>query len=69
MANALAAGAVSEIAQRREIRDALQWLTREKQWITDIQLQLCRVPSPTFLEQKRAEWMAEQFRERLAPAG
>jgi tripeptide aminopeptidase len=63
MANALAAGTVSEIAQRREIRDALQWLTREKQWITDIQLQLCRVPAPTFLEQKRAEWMAEQFRE------
>ena len=74
MANAVAATAVSEIAQRREIRDALQWLTREKQWITDIQLQLCRVPSPTFLEQKRAEWMAEQFREygwraQLDPAG
>jgi acetylornithine deacetylase/succinyl-diaminopimelate desuccinylase-like protein len=74
MANALAAGAVSEIAQRREIRDALQWLTREKHWITDIQLQLCRVPAPTFLEQKRAEWMAEQFREygwraHLDPAG
>ncbi len=74
MANAAAAAAISEIAQRRDVRDALQWLTREKNWITDIQLQLCRVPSPTFLEQKRAEWMADQFREygwraHLDPAG
>ncbi len=63
MANAQAAGVVSEIARRREIRDALQWLTREKHWITDVQLQLCRVPSPTFLEQKRAEWIAQQLRD------
>lgn len=55
--------AVSEVAQIREISEALQWLTREKQWITEIQLQLCRVPAPTFLEQKRAEWMMDQFHE------
>jgi acetylornithine deacetylase/succinyl-diaminopimelate desuccinylase-like protein len=56
------AGAVSEICQSREIREALQWLTREKQWIADTHLQLCRIPSQTFLEQKRAEWMLQQFR-------
>ena len=57
-----AGNAVSEVSRSREVRDALAWLTREKQWITDIHLQLCRIAAPTFLEQKRAEWMAEQFR-------
>jgi tripeptide aminopeptidase len=57
-----AAAAISQICQVREIRDALQWLTREKSWIADIHLQICRIPSQTFLEQRRAEWMAQQFR-------
>jgi acetylornithine deacetylase/succinyl-diaminopimelate desuccinylase-like protein len=55
--------AVSELAQSRQIREALQFLTREKQWITDTQLQLCRIPAPTFLEHERAAWMLSQFRE------
>ena len=54
--------AVGEMAERPGIREALQWFTREKQWVNDIHLQLCRVPAPTFLEQQRAEWMAGQFR-------
>lgn len=54
--------AVSELAATPAIRDCLQWLQREKQWINDRHLQLCRVAAPTFFEQKRAEWMLEQFR-------
>ena len=54
--------AVGDLAERPGIREALQWFTREKQWVNDIHLQLCRVPAPTFLEQQRAEWMAAQFR-------
>jgi len=54
---------VSEIAQSRGVRECLQWLTREKQWINERHLELCRIPAPTFLEEKRAAWMAEQFRE------
>ncbi len=54
--------AVGELADRPGIREALQWFTREKQWVNEIQLQLCRVPAPTFLEQQRAEWLATQFR-------
>jgi tripeptide aminopeptidase len=57
-----AAVAVGEMAERPGIREALQFFTREKQWVNDIHLQLCRVPAPTFLEQQRAEWMAAQFR-------
>jgi tripeptide aminopeptidase len=57
-----AATAVGEVAERPGIREALQWFTREKQWVNEIHLQLCRVPAPTFLEQQRAEWMAGQLR-------
>jgi tripeptide aminopeptidase len=57
-----AAVAVGELADRPGIREALQWFTREKQWVNEIHLQLCRVPAPTFLEQQRAEWVAAQFR-------
>jgi len=53
---------VGETADLRGIRESLQWFTREKQWINDIHLQLCRVPAPTFLEQQRAEWIVAQFR-------
>ena len=50
------------MATRAGVREVLQWFTREKQWVNEIHLQLCRVPAPTFLEQQRAEWIAEQFR-------
>lgn len=53
---------VGEAADLRGVRECLQWFTREKQWINEIHLQLCRVPAPTFLEQERAEWMVAQFR-------
>ncbi len=35
---------------------------RQKQWINEQHLQLCRIPAPTFFEQRRAEWMLAQFR-------
>lgn len=54
--------AAGELAGRPGVREALQWFTREKQWVNEIHLQLCRIPAPTFLEQQRAEWMATQFR-------
>ena len=54
--------AVGEISERPGIREALQWFTREKQWVNEIHLQLCRIPAPTFLEQQRAEWFAQQVR-------
>src|SRR5580658_3578120 len=57
-----AAAAAGELAERPGIREALQWFTREKQWVNEIHLQLCRIPAPTFLEQQRAEWLASQFR-------
>ena len=59
---ALTGAAAGEIAGMPAVRECLQWFTREKQWINEIHLQLCRVPAPTFLEHQRAEWMVGQFR-------
>jgi len=53
---------VAEAAEARGVRECLQWFTREKQWISERHLELCRIPAPTFLEQARGEWMAAQFR-------
>jgi tripeptide aminopeptidase len=50
------------MANAAAIRQALQCFARDKQRITEQQLQLCRVPAPTFFEQKRAEWMLGQFK-------
>ncbi len=61
-ANALTAVNLGELAEHRGVRECLQWFTREKQWINEIHLQLCRIPAPTFLEQERASWFADQFR-------
>ncbi|HET9319602.1 MAG TPA: M20/M25/M40 family metallo-hydrolase [Bryobacteraceae bacterium] len=57
-----APASVAGIAQLRGVRECLQWFTKEKQWINEIHIELCRIPAPTFLEQQRAEWMAAQFR-------
>ncbi len=53
---------VSELAGERFVRECTQWFTREKQWINERHLELCRIPAPTFLEEQRAEWMTAQFR-------
>ncbi|MGH9657527.1 MAG: M20/M25/M40 family metallo-hydrolase [Bryobacteraceae bacterium] len=52
---------VHDLAEERGLRDALQFLTREKQWINERHLELCRIAAPTFLEAGRAKWMAAQF--------
>ena len=53
---------IGVLAESRGIRECLAFFTREKIWIHEQHVALCRIPAPTFLEQKRAEWMAEQFR-------
>jgi acetylornithine deacetylase/succinyl-diaminopimelate desuccinylase-like protein len=53
---------LSELADHPGVRECLQFFTREKQWINEVHVQLCRVPAPTFLEQERAAWFLEQLR-------
>jgi acetylornithine deacetylase/succinyl-diaminopimelate desuccinylase-like protein len=44
-------------------REALRFMSRERKWIDDRHLDICRIPAPTFFEQKRAEWLLGQLRE------
>jgi tripeptide aminopeptidase len=53
---------IAELAQAPGVRECLQWVVREKQWINEQHLQVCRIAAPTFLEGKRAEWIIAQFK-------
>ncbi len=53
---------IGALAESRGVRECLAFFTREKLWIHEQHVALCRIPAPTFLEGKRAEWMADQFR-------
>jgi tripeptide aminopeptidase len=43
------------------VRACLEWFRRERMWVDEHHLKLCRVPAPTFFEQERADWMISQF--------
>jgi acetylornithine deacetylase/succinyl-diaminopimelate desuccinylase-like protein len=58
----LTTSSIRQLADAPGIRECLAFFARERLWIQEQHLALCRVPAPTFLEQKRAEWIAEQFR-------
>lgn len=58
-----ATASIAELARAPEVRACLDWFRRERAWINEQHLKLCRIPAPTFLEQKRAAWMVERFRE------
>jgi tripeptide aminopeptidase len=56
------AGRVTALASTPAVRAAIDWFRRERGWINEQHLKLCRVAAPTFFEEKRAAWMAERFR-------
>ena len=56
------AQSVAGLAETQAGRAGFEWFRRERSWINDQHLKLCRIPAPTFFEEKRAEWMVEQFR-------
>ena len=59
--SALAAPNLKSLAGSAELREPLLSFARERTWINEQHLKVCRIPAPTFLEQKRAEWMCGQF--------
>ncbi len=59
--SSLAANRVSQIANSPDFVQAQRWFVRERAWINDIHLQLCRIPSATFFERQRAEWLRLQL--------
>lgn len=60
--NTLAAININDLIETPGVRDALQFFTREKQWISEMHLEFCRVPAPTFREGDRAAWFLDRFR-------
>lgn len=59
----LAVDSVADLARSAALRSALEWFRKERAWINDQHLRLCRVPAPTFLEERRAQYLLERFRE------
>jgi acetylornithine deacetylase/succinyl-diaminopimelate desuccinylase-like protein len=54
---------VADLSSSPAVRAALEWFRRERLWIQEQHLHLCRIAAPTFFEQKRAEWIASRFRD------
>jgi acetylornithine deacetylase/succinyl-diaminopimelate desuccinylase-like protein len=52
---------IAQLAEKTELFQAQRWFARERAWINDIHLQVCRVPAPTFFEQARAEWFQREL--------
>jgi acetylornithine deacetylase/succinyl-diaminopimelate desuccinylase-like protein len=59
---ASATQSVADVAATPAVRSALEFFRKERSWINEQHLKLCRIAAPTFFEQKRAEWIAEAFR-------
>jgi acetylornithine deacetylase/succinyl-diaminopimelate desuccinylase-like protein len=53
---------IAQLADQPELAEAQRWLVRERQWVNEQHVALCRVAAPTFFEERRANWLAEQFR-------
>jgi tripeptide aminopeptidase len=60
--NSAFAPSVRDLAEGRTVRECFQWFTREKLWINERHIELCRIPAPTFREAQRAEWFVNEFR-------
>ena len=54
--------AIAKLGQTQAVQRQLQFFAREKKWINERHLEVCRVPAPTFREQQRAEFLVETFR-------
>ncbi len=52
---------IAGLAGRPAVVECLSFFSKERSWINDRHLSLCRIPAPTFFEQKRAEWMAAEL--------
>ncbi|MBV9405104.1 MAG: M20/M25/M40 family metallo-hydrolase [Acidobacteriaceae bacterium] len=50
-----------QLAEQPAIFQAQRWFARERAWINEQHLQLCRIAAPTFFEQQRAEWFRVQL--------
>lgn len=52
---------MAQIAEQPAILQTGRWFARERSWINEQHLNLCRIPAPTFFESARAEWFRAQL--------
>jgi len=52
---------VARIAGQPALLQAGRWFARERLWINEQHLNLCRIPAPTFFESARADWFRAQL--------
>ncbi len=52
---------IAHMAEQAALFNAQRWFTRERTWISEQHLQLCRIPAATFFERARAEWFRVQL--------
>jgi tripeptide aminopeptidase len=52
---------LKELSQEAQIAEALRQFGRERNWVNEKHLELCRVAAPTFFEEKRAQWMVREL--------
>ena len=52
---------IAQLAAIDSLAAAQRWFAKERSWIDEQQLELCRIPAPTFFEQSRAEWFCRRL--------
>jgi tripeptide aminopeptidase len=53
---------MAQLAESAPLIQAQRWFAKERQWMNEQHVALCRIPAPTFFEEKRAAWFAGQLR-------
>lgn len=52
---------IVELAGRREVHAAFQWLHLQEQRLLGWQMEMLRIPAPPYKEARRAEWVRDRF--------
>lgn len=52
---------IAQMAASPDYFEAQRWFARERGWIIEQHVQLCRIPAPTFFEAERAQWFRGQL--------
>lgn len=52
---------IASLATENGLLEAQRWFSKEKFWINEKHVEICRIAAPTFFERSRAEWLAQQF--------
>ncbi len=52
---------IVHLAEDAALFNAQRWFARERAWINEQHLQICRIPAATFFEKERAEWFRQQL--------